>query len=624
MSTSFSNPTVTWRTSPSQLSVDQLRETADNLRRILEEKAAATFLGRDIDLQQDAKALSDTVSALSRHLRYQRLLANISNQLLNLSMGDIEMGVTSALTELGIISNVERAYVFLLSEDGQALADAYEWTKEGVMGHDFSAFRGTPVTAFPWSMEQFLRGETVFVEDPESLPPVAAPERGACEALTIVSYVNMPLFAGGRLIGWLGFDSTTEPRTWNEEELQFMMIASDTIANAVERKRREEALFRQRELSQRVASMGTLAAGLAHEINNPLTFVVGNLSYIRELIDEHPERIEGEDISDLKESVSHAHEGADRVRRIVGDLRALALGESSETESVDLPALLDSTLRMASNQLRHRAQVVSDYRDVPAVSANASQLGQVLLNLVLNAAEAIPEGRADANTITITAKPERDAVCIQIRDTGRGIPADVLPRVFDPFFTTRNVGEGMGMGLSICYHLVRSFGGTIDITSEVGAGSCVTLHLPCASGDTAAPDAAPEAPSKQRILIVDDEPLALALLNRVLKKFDVVQCENGREAIDQLSKDNRFDLIFCDVMMPEATGRDVYQYLKQHAPGKEENIVFISGGTFTREMAEFLASITNEQLRKPFETKAIRELIEARLSDQGAADVTIH
>ncbi|HEU4532729.1 MAG TPA: GAF domain-containing protein, partial [Polyangiaceae bacterium] len=254
--------------------LEQLVQTASTLEAMAAggEASAPAPLPR---LRHEAGRLRELQRSLDAHLLGERLVAQISHHFLNVPLDKLEDALRGALGELGRVTGVQRAYVFLLSEDGRQLADAYEWCAAGVEGHDFSAFRGVSVDAFPWSMGQFRRDEVVVVERPDDLPPEAAPERGACEMLSIASYVNLPLLADGAPIGWLGFDAVGAARRWTEDELRLLRIAGNIFTGGVSRKRREETLFRERELTQRVASLGTLAAGLAHEVNNPLNFVAG-------------------------------------------------------------------------------------------------------------------------------------------------------------------------------------------------------------------------------------------------------------------------------------------------------------------------------------------------------------
>ena len=243
MTTAQSGSTITWRPSPSRLSLERLSSTA----RALESLATTSSPGADhlqgeviLTLQQEAAKLRDMVHELTRHQRTEARIAVISNRLLNLPLAELDQGVNMALAELGKIATVQRAYVFLLSDDASCLADLYEWAAEDVSGHDFDNFHDTPVTAFPWSMEQFRRGEVIFVDDPDALPRAAEAERAVCDALDIRSYMHMPLFAAGRLIGWLGFDAVTTHKQWTEEELRLTAIAGDILVNAIQRKRRED------------------------------------------------------------------------------------------------------------------------------------------------------------------------------------------------------------------------------------------------------------------------------------------------------------------------------------------------------------------------------------------------
>lgn len=238
MITAQSGTTITWRPSPSRISLERLTNTAHALESLAAAPPAATRLQDEValTLQHEAAKLRDMVQELTAHLRAEAIIASISSRLLNLPLDDLAQGVNTALAELGTLSTVQRAYVFLFSDDGSCLADAYEWAADGVSGHDFDNFRGTPVTAFPWSMEQFRRGETIFVDKPDALPREAEAERAVCSALDIRSYMHMPLFTAGQLIGWLGFDAVTTHKQWTNEEMRLMVIAGGILASALQRK----------------------------------------------------------------------------------------------------------------------------------------------------------------------------------------------------------------------------------------------------------------------------------------------------------------------------------------------------------------------------------------------------
>jgi len=252
---------------------------------------------------------------------------------------------------------------------------------------------------------------------------------------------------------------------------------------AIERELREFAVRAERKkmseqllISDRMASVGTLAAGVAHEINNPLAVLIANLEFIAQNLGPIVETpaVPGEllmGLAGLREPLRDAQEAAERVRLIVRDLKVFSRSEEEERRGpVDVRGVLESSARMASNEIRHRARLVKEYGEVPKAQANEARLGQVFLNLLINAAQAIPEGRAEANEIGIATRSDAAGnVVVEIRDTGSGIPPEVLPRIFDPFFTTKPQGVGTGLGLHIVHNIVvNHHGGTIALTSDPG------------------------------------------------------------------------------------------------------------------------------------------------------------
>jgi len=276
--------------------------------------------------------------------------------------------------------------------------------------------------------------------------------------------------------------------------------------------------------------------------------------------------------------------------------------------------VLDSSTRMAWNEIRHRAKLVKDYGDVPMVNANESRLGQVLLNLVVNAAQAIAEGQADNNEIRVSTWTTEDGkIAVEVSDTGSGIAKENLDRIFDPFFTTKAVGVGTGLGLAICHRIITELGGHISVESEVGKGSRFRLLLP-ATGATARPPKVPTpmrpTPQRKRILVVDDEEtLGRAIQRSLSPDHDVVVLTRARDALSMVEAGERFDVILTDVMMPEVTGMEMYERLRQMAPEQAQRVVFLTGGAFTPAAREFLDTVPNPIVEKPFDPKSLRSII---------------
>jgi PAS domain S-box-containing protein len=245
----------------------------------------------------------------------------------------------------------------------------------------------------------------------------------------------------------------------------------------------EERALRDRLLmADRMAAVGTLASGVAHEINNPLACVTANLELLREELTPPP----GDGTAPPKMSpeeilaaLDDAREGAERVRIIVRDLRLFARGDAGERGPVDLGGVLQAAERMAGNMVKTRARVVQEHAPLPPVDGNATRLCQVFVNILVNAAQAIVAGAPDDNEVRVCAAVAGDQVVVEVRDSGVGIPADVRSRIFDPFFSTKGIGGGHGLGLSVCHGIVTSFGGHITVDEGLGGrGTIVRVSLP--------------------------------------------------------------------------------------------------------------------------------------------------
>ena len=396
-----------------------------------------------------------------------------------------------------------------------------------------------------------------------------------------------------------------------EQEPYVLVVARDVSA----RKEMENKLTH----AGLLASLGSLAAGVAHEINNPLAYILANLQHLS--ADIESSALSPSEKEPLQEVVHESLEGARRARGIVRDLSLLSPREQEAPEPVDLQPVLQSCINVATNEIRHRATLVRELADVPPVVGDRTRLAQVFLNLLVNAAHAVPEGTAAAHRITVRTRFDaaEGMVQVDVADTGCGIPAENMNRIFEPFFTTKSLGRGTGLGLSICRGIVTALGGRISVTSRLGEGSTFTVSLRPASAGVEpsqrppALEPMPESERRARLLVIDDDPGVARALRRALLQKDVTVAIGGLAGIAALEKE-RFDVVLCDVMMPDVTGMDVHHRLGELRPGDERAIVFVTGGTFTEAAQAFLEAISNPRLAKPFEVEDVRAAVRRALS----------
>jgi PAS domain S-box-containing protein len=373
--------------------------------------------------------------------------------------------------------------------------------------------------------------------------------------------------------------------------------------------------------AERVAAVGTLAAGVGHEIQNPLAYLELNLEGAARSLSQGRAGA-GEALVQLRE----AQEGAERIRCIVQDLRTFSREDGEDRQRVDLRAVAAPALRMVRHVLRGRARLEEDYGPLPAVLASEARLGQVLLNLLVNAVQAIPEGAPERHTVRIRTRTAPDGRArVEVSDTGRGIHPEVLPHIFEPFFTTKSFEEGTGLGLSICQQIVRAHGGEILVHSEPGNGSVFTVLLPAAPEGVLrqVPEAHEEGRASSphvlarrgRVLIIDDEPRLAQSMRMLLEPaYEVVTATAGSEALAMVSSGQRFDVVVCDLQMPGTTGMDIYARLREQAPELAERLVFMSGGAYTPAATQFVRSMPNRVLQKPVPPELLRATIDATLA----------
>jgi two-component system cell cycle sensor histidine kinase/response regulator CckA len=372
--------------------------------------------------------------------------------------------------------------------------------------------------------------------------------------------------------------------------------------------------------ADRVAALGSLAAGIAHQINNALTYMrlgVGRLLSLEQSL---------QPVTPLRqhrlEMLHDVREGIVRIERINNELIHFSQLDRGAVGPVRLVDLIEAVSGTIAHEIQHRARLVCDHGETPMVRGNEAALRQVFLNLIMNAAQSIADGEAHLNEIRISSRTDAQGrAVVDISDTGAGIAPELLGRIFEPFFTTRPPGQGIGLGLAICRDLVTFLGGEITVESVVGEGTTMRVTLPPA-GATATVVAServvlpptvtvPAGGGRRRILVVDDEQLVARAVAHELERerLEVLVAESGREALEILERDRDFDLVLCDLMMPEMSGPDLYEAARRLDSGLIRRFAFMSGGAFTERAARFLEHVPNPRIAKPFHVRDLLALV---------------
>jgi PAS domain S-box-containing protein len=379
---------------------------------------------------------------------------------------------------------------------------------------------------------------------------------------------------------------------------------------------------------ERLAAIGQLAAGVAHEINNPCAFVHGNLTVLADELVALGTGAPGETapapggapegtgpetqarLDAMREMVEECLLGVQRIRTIVRDLGMFARIDNADVALVSPNDLVHDALALARNQIRHRARLSIRLGDLPPLALDRAKMAQVVLNLLVNAADALGENPAERNQILVESSVRGEQILLAVEDNGCGIPPEHLAHLFTPFYTTKPHGKGSGLGLTISAETVRKHGGELHVSSEVGRGTRFEIWLPRTTllhRSLPAPAAAPQPVAaagpttrRLRILVIDDEPLVRRSLRRMLARHhDVIEAESGASALVLLDRDASFDAVFCDLMMPETDGVAVWEQLSVQHRALAGRMIFVTGGAVTQRARRFIDSAQPRLLEKP-------------------------
>jgi PAS domain S-box-containing protein len=375
--------------------------------------------------------------------------------------------------------------------------------------------------------------------------------------------------------------------------------------------------------AERLAGLGRLSAGVAHEVNNPLAWIASNLHFAEEALAASAGAGPGPAaLAEVRQALAEAREGVARVRAIVAGLQKFAPSAmATDRRPFEVVAELRAALAITRSLLEARAELVLELAEgLPPVLAGEAELGQVFVNLLTRAAGATAAGPPSAQRVTVAARAQDGRLVVEVRDTGEALPAEALTHAFDPFFAAHPGAPGQGLALAVCHGIVTALGGSISIESRAGQGTVVRVVLPAATPARPAPAAAVAVTPVGTVLVVDDEPLVGRSLVRILeRRHRVTALTSAREVLERVEAGERWDVVICDLMMPQMTGMALARRLREVAPDLLPRLVFSTGGAFTEQARAFLDEGW-PVLQKPIEPQALRDWVDAAVrARQGAS-----
>jgi PAS domain S-box-containing protein len=459
------------------------------------------FAGRWLWLSafRDITPFKQAEETLRRRVAFDDLVTSVSASLINLDPEQVEQALNAALGRIARFEGVDRSYIYALEGDQMRCLNV--WT--GHPGARRWVGRMMPIGDFSWAIDQLRAGQSVVYDALERTGGAPADEGEG----RLRSSVCVPMFAAGALYGFVGFDALRGPQKWRDDTVRTLRTVGYIFANVLERKRVQEQLDRayeamestveqrSRELerkhmqlvqAEKMAVLGQLVAGVAHEINTPLGAIKSNtdtLSRSLKRLDSLTQRTDDgaldlAKLARLIEGIDKINDvntqAIERIASIVGSLRQFARLDQAEIDTIDLHQAIENTLVLVHHQFKHRVAVCTHYGQIPRVECHPDQINQVIMNLLVNAGQAI-DGKGEVH---LTTRLQGNEIVLEVRDTGKGIPQGNLARIFDPGFTTKGVGVGTGLGLSIVHRIVEEHQGRIEVESEESKGAVFRVYLP--------------------------------------------------------------------------------------------------------------------------------------------------
>jgi PAS domain S-box-containing protein len=535
---------------------------------------------RDVTEQRRAQ------QALERQLDLETRIAVLSRRFLAVGPAEIDQTIRESLADLAALADSDRSWLYWFDRRNDKLLDFFEWHSANIPPRAQSLIAEDP-GRFPWSADRLKKGYVVHFPDTEDIQPEARLEQERLREHGVRSFLSIPLHSGGDTVGFLGFETVENQKTWTNEIITLLRLVGEIFVTALQRKDVEEDLREsQQQLmqAQKMEAVGTLAGGIAHDFNNQLTVMLGNARFVMRHVADEPE---------LKDALTDLNRAAEHCAQLTRSLLAFSRRSAVSPRSLDVRGVVkqvDELLRpLIPNSVEFNLTIPNE---VGCVDADPTQLQQVLVNLAINARDAMPDGGTlelaadsrwvDADTAARMGLPAPgEYVEIGVMDTGHGIDEGTQKRIFEPFFTTKPLGKGTGLGLATAYGIVTECRGAILVDSVVDVGTKFRVLLPRSEDTEQAEELADMTPETTRsgtVLVVEDERSVRRFIRSTLERndFNVHQAANGADAL-RLAKANQdqIDIVVTDVNMPEMDGFELARALTGILP--DVPVLFLSG-----------------------------------------------
>jgi signal transduction histidine kinase/CheY-like chemotaxis protein len=566
----------------------------------------------------DASERTQFESRLHARVAFEKQIAELSSQFINLAPEDVDRAVNDALAKLGELSRVDRAYVFLFSEDGASMSNSHEWCAPGVTAQ-IDTLGELPVNILPWLTGRLRRREVIDVARVADLPAEASAERQIFGEQSIRSTLVLPLSAASGVVGFLGFDAVRTERTWAEEDIARMKTVGEIFVSALQRKRAEgerKLLEAQLVQTRSLENVAKLAGGVAHDFNNLLGVILNYSDMLkRELSDPRH-------VGYLMELHDSARQAAHLTRQLLLVGRRGLVAPIALDLNEAIGSLADLLRRALGEHIELKLELAGD---LGIIRAGLPQIEQVILNLTMNARDAMPTGGAftlrtetvaldeDYAARFIDLKPGRYTV-LTATDTGVGMTPEVAARALEPFFSTK-AAFGTGLGLSTVHGIVKQAGGHLTLATAPAEGCTIRMFFPVVDEappprPKPTPSGSPKKGSGETILVVEDSASVRKLVTHALSQngYRVLEASTPIQALQILHQSERpIDLLLTDVILPEMSGRILADRMREQ--GKVRRVLFMSGYDDELVARQGVLHEGVRLLQKPFlEPELLREV----------------